>query len=93
MQNTARNIDVPLEKGIQMSVNFQNLLEEVKKLSADERIKLIKEILNSIEKERVQIDEAWAAEAESRLEAYEAGLIEGIPISKLFEEIKKKGEQ
>jgi hypothetical protein len=37
--------------------------------------------------QRKKIDEAWAQEAESRIDAYEKGSIESIPLSKVFEEI------
>lgn len=92
MHNITRNPDEPLEKGFEMNDKLEKLIEEVKKLTPDERIKLIKEIFYSIDNERSQIDDAWAAEAESRLDAYEAGLIEGMPVDKVFEEIEKKDE-
>ena len=39
---------------------------------------------------RKEIDAAWAKEAESRIDAYDAGMIEDVPVSKVFEEIERK---
>lgn len=70
------------------------LLEDAKKLPPKERAELIEKLLDSFDiEQRKQLDEAWAKEAESRLDAYEAGLIEEIPISKVFEEIEHKDIQ
>jgi putative addiction module component (TIGR02574 family) len=67
------------------------LLEEAIKLPPEERAELIDKLLDSFDmKQKRRIDEAWAKEAESRLDAYNAGLIEGIPISKVLEDIKRK---
>jgi putative addiction module component (TIGR02574 family) len=67
------------------------LLDEAKKLPPSEKAELIEKLLDSFDtQQRDQIEEAWVKEAESRLDAYEAGLIEGIPISKVFEEIEHK---
>jgi putative addiction module component (TIGR02574 family) len=41
-------------------------------------------------KDRKAIDDAWAKEAESRIDAYNAGKIEAIPVCKVFEEIERK---
>lgn len=70
------------------------LLEDAKKLPPKERAELIEKLLDSFDiEQRKQLDEAWAKEAESRLDAYETGLIEEIPISKVFEEIEHKDIQ
>lgn len=72
----------------------EKILVEAKKLSLPERAELIERILESFDIEhRKKIDEAWAKEVESRLDAYDAGKMEGIPISKVFEEIERKGFQ
>ena len=52
------------------------LLEEAKKLPPSERAELVEKLLASFDVEqRKEIDDAWAKEAESRLDAYDAGLI------------------
>lgn len=74
-----------------MSRQTTRMLEEAKKLPPIERAELIEGLLDSFNLEqRKRIDEAWAREAESRIDAYEAGRIEEVPISKVFEEIERK---
>ena len=73
-----------------MSRQTTRMLEEAKKLPPMERAELIEGLLDSFNLEqRKRIDDAWAREAESRIDAYEAGKIEEIPISKVFEEIER----
>jgi putative addiction module component (TIGR02574 family) len=67
------------------------VLKEARKLPPIERAELIEELLDSFKMERrKKIDAAWAKEAESRIDAYNAGMIEDIPVSKVFEEIERK---
>jgi putative addiction module component (TIGR02574 family) len=67
------------------------VLKEAKKLPPIERAELIEGLLDSFKMERrKEIDAAWAKEAESRIDAYNAGMIEDIPVSKVFEEIERK---
>jgi putative addiction module component (TIGR02574 family) len=74
-----------------MSRQTTRMLEEAKKLPPIERAELIEGLLDSFNLEqRKRIDDAWAREAESRIDAYEAGKIEEIPISKVFEEIERQ---
>jgi putative addiction module component (TIGR02574 family) len=74
-----------------MSRQTTRMLEEAKKLPPIERAELIEGLLDSFNLEqRKRIDEAWAREAESRIDAYEDGRIEEVPISKVFEEIERK---
>jgi putative addiction module component (TIGR02574 family) len=61
------------------------MLEEVRKLPPIERAELIEGLLESFDNEhRKKIDEKWAKEVESRIDAYSAGKIREIPISKVF---------
>jgi putative addiction module component (TIGR02574 family) len=70
------------------------LFEEAKKLPPEEIAELIEKLLDSFDSKRKKsINEAWAKEAESRLDAYEAGKIDGTPIDKVFEEIEHKDFQ
>ena len=66
-----------------MSRQTTRMLEEAKKLPPIERAELIEGLLDSFNLEqRKRIDEAWAREAESRIDAYEAGRIKAVPISR-----------
>jgi putative addiction module component (TIGR02574 family) len=66
------------------------VLEEAKMLPPMERAELIEGLLESFNMaQRKRIDDAWAKEAESRIDAYEQGKIEEMSISKVFEEIER----
>jgi putative addiction module component (TIGR02574 family) len=70
------------------------LFEEAKKLPPEEIAELIEKLLDSFDgKPNKSINEAWAEEAEARLDAYDAGKIEETPIGKVFEEIERKDFQ
>ena len=67
------------------------MLKEAKKLPPIERAELIEGLLDSFNlKRRKEVDAAWSKEAESRIDAYDLGLIKAMPISKVFEEIERK---
>jgi putative addiction module component (TIGR02574 family) len=69
----------------------QRVLEAAKKLPAMDRAELIEGLLNSFHlDQRKNIDEAWSREAESRIDAYDAGKIESIPMSKVFEDLERE---
>jgi putative addiction module component (TIGR02574 family) len=73
-----------------MSIQKTKMLAEAQKLSPMERAELIEGLLESFDNEhRKKIDEQWAKEVESRIEAYDAGKVEDIPISKVFEDIER----
>jgi putative addiction module component (TIGR02574 family) len=68
-----------------MSTHKSKMLEEARKLPPIERAELIEGLLESFDNEhRKKIDEQWAKEVESRIDAYNAGKIKEIPISKVF---------
>ena len=68
-----------------MSV-VEEIFEEIAILKPLERIELVDKIFNSLENSSKQIDELWSKEAESRIQAYDEGKIESIPM----EEVLKK---
>jgi putative addiction module component (TIGR02574 family) len=73
-----------------MTSETTRMLQEASKLPPQERAELIEGLLDSFNfNRRKSIDKAWAVEAESRIDAYSAGMIEEIPISKVFEEIER----
>jgi putative addiction module component (TIGR02574 family) len=61
--------------------NQETLLEEALKLPPVERAELIERLLSSFEfRSRKEIDALWAKEAEDRIDAFERGEIEAIPL-------------
>jgi putative addiction module component (TIGR02574 family) len=74
-----------------MALQKSKMFEEVRKLPPIERAELIEDLLESFNNtHRKKIDELWAQEAESRINAYNSGQIEALPISKVFERIEKE---
>ena len=72
-----------------MSPQVMQVCNDAMDLSPYERIELIENLFFSLEApdERSRIDKLWAEEAEDRLSAYEAGEIETVSASEVFEKI------
>ncbi len=71
-----------------MTMQKSVVFDEAKKLAPIERAELIEFLLESFnDQQQKEIDEKWVKEAESRLDAYYAGKLEDMPISKVFEEL------
>jgi putative addiction module component (TIGR02574 family) len=74
-----------------MTRQSEKVLEDALHLSPLERAEVVERLLSSFEfSERNAIDELWAKEAESRLDAYERGEIGAIPAKDVFDKIEKQ---
>ncbi len=74
-----------------MKTQTQQVLEKAVELSPIERAELVEGILSSFDfPTRVDIDAAWAQEAEDRIDAYDRGDIAAVPAAAVFEKIDKK---
>ncbi len=62
----------------------QELLKEVLTLKPHDRFLIVEGILSSLDQPDNDIDEIWANEAVSRLQAYRAGKLKGFPMSEIF---------
>jgi len=68
----------------------QTILEQALRLKPVERAELIDELFHSFDKGRNEkIDALWTEEAESRLNAYDAGKISADSAEAVFERINK----
>jgi len=66
------------------------LQEELLKLPATERARLIDVLWNSLSEPELRTREAaWAAESERRIDAYEAGRLQARDAQTVFAELKK----
>jgi putative addiction module component (TIGR02574 family) len=66
-------------------IDTGELFDAAMALPPDDRATLADKLLESLgEAERRETDEAWAAEAEARLEAYRQGLMRAIPAEGTF---------
>jgi len=65
-----------------MSIN--DILQQALQLKANERSKLIDELLKSLDKPDEQIEQIWANEAQKRVEAYREGRLKTVPMEEVF---------
>ncbi len=74
-----------------MTTQLQEMLGQAVRLSPIERAELVEGILSSFDlPTSLEIDSAWAIEAEDRIDAYDRGDITSVPASMVFEKIEKK---
>ncbi len=60
------------------------ILDQALELSATERAIVAEKLLFSLDSPDEKIDDLWAKEADSRVEAYKKGEIEAIPAEEVF---------
>ena len=68
-----------------MSALSNSFAKQALDLDPLERIKLVEQLLQSLDKPDAEINELWAREADSRIEAYERGEIDAIPAEQVFQ--------
>ena len=68
----------------------KNLSAQARKLSADERLKLVDDILASLDEPDPAIDRLWAKEAEERLAAYRRGEIKSVSLQEVLAKYRTK---
>jgi putative addiction module component (TIGR02574 family) len=73
-----------------MSELAEKLIKQALGLPPDERAEVAERLLQSLEPSLSAIDQLWAQEAESRIDAYERGEIEAIPAEDVFNTIKNR---
>ena len=65
------------------------ILDQALELSASERANVAEKLLFSLDKPDSKIDDLWAKEADSRVEAYKNGKIEAISAEKVFAKYRR----
>lgn len=69
----------------------QTVFKQALRLNPVERAELIDELFHSFDKSHYErIDALWAAESESRIEAFDAGQISADSAEAVFERISKR---
>lgn len=66
----------------------KEILEQVLSLSADEKAELVDQLIVSIDNPNKEMDQLWAMEAESRLDAYEKGNLKTVSLEEVLEKYK-----
>jgi len=73
-----------------MSPQSKEVLKQALCLSPVDRAELVEEILSSFDfPSRQHLDALWAAEAEERIDAYDAGEIGASPASEVFNKLAR----
>ena len=67
----------------------QQILKEALALAPKNRASLVEKLLASLDQPDKAIDELWTEEAESRIDAYEAGNLKAISAEQVFGKYKK----
>ena len=68
--------------------NPKEIIKEALSLTPVEKAKLVDHLLSSLDKPDKEIDELWAKEAESRIDAYEKGKLTAVSLEKILEKYK-----
>jgi len=77
-----------------MSALTKEMEDSLFRLSAVDRVSLAEKLLSSLDApHQNSVDEKWAKESEDRIKAYNAGLIQSVESSAVFERLEKKYNQ
>jgi putative addiction module component (TIGR02574 family) len=72
-----------------MTLQEMKLADMVDSLPIDMKLELIDRLLESISPTNEEIEEAWKAEAERRIEEIHSGKVKPIPVEEVFAEIER----
>ncbi len=73
-----------------MTASAQAILNEALKLPPIDKASMIEELISSFDSDnRSLIDKAWADESESRIDAYDSGLLKARPFDDVIRELNK----
>jgi putative addiction module component (TIGR02574 family) len=64
------------------------ILKDVLTLKPEQKAELVDRLLSSLDRPDNEIDELWAKEAESRIDAYEQGKIKAVALENVLEKYK-----
>jgi putative addiction module component (TIGR02574 family) len=67
-----------------------DLISEAISLPVEIRIRLVEELLQSLNPSHQDIDEQWAVESERRVAQIEAGQVKTVPGNEVFERLRKR---
>jgi len=74
-----------------MKTSRETITKQALSLPPAERVEVIEALMASLDETDRAIDELWAKEAESRLDAYDRGEIEKIPLEAILARYGRKG--
>ena len=68
------------------------ILKEALTLNPVQKAELVDKLLSSLDKPDAEIDELWAKEAESRIDAYEKGKLKAVSLARIIHKINHHGD-
>ncbi len=68
--------------------NTKEIIKEALSLKPVEKAKLVDQVLSSLDNSDIEIDELWAKEAESRIDAYDKDKLRATSLAKILEKYK-----
>ena len=68
---------------------IEQIFTEISPLKPLDKLQLIEKILNSLNQPNTSIEEIWANEAESRVKAYDNGLVSVVNEEDVFKKYKR----
>jgi putative addiction module component (TIGR02574 family) len=71
-----------------MSERAKQLSDEARKLTPAERLKVVDEILTSLDESDESLDLLWAKEVEDRLRAYRRGELKALDLDQVLEKYR-----
>ncbi|MFZ2446605.1 MAG: addiction module protein [Syntrophobacteraceae bacterium] len=72
-------------------MSYENdLISEAVSLPVEIRIRLVEELLRSLNPSHQEIDELWAVESEKRVAQIEAGEVKTVPGDEVFERLLRR---
>lgn len=71
-------------------MNINEIIEQARQLSAEERRQVAEAILDSLRTSDAEVDAAWIAEIDRRLEEMRNGTVEPIPGEEVFARIRER---
>lgn len=72
-----------------MSFPVHELEAAVLALPVQERARLARRLLSSLDEEEQEVQDAWVAEVRERLAQYRAGEVEALPVEEVMREARK----
>jgi putative addiction module component (TIGR02574 family) len=72
-----------------MNTGTKALIEQARRLTPEERIQLVEDLLDSLEPTDPEIDRLWAEEARDRLDAYRRGEMRARPLDDVLEKFRR----
>ena len=72
-----------------MTAKTREILEQALRLPAEEKARLVDELLSSLGQPDPALDERWRNEVEDRIRAHAAGELRSVPLEEVFQKYRK----